>query len=101
MSRQFQFPAVPAAIPDGIGALTGLTNLQLIGNGQVPGGSLPSSFTNLTSMSTLHLESTGMNALPDNIFSSLKNVHSLTLVKNNNFGGGLPSTINGLSLQGL
>ena len=34
---QLTFPAVPASIPSELGDLSGLQNLQVIGNGAVPG----------------------------------------------------------------
>ncbi|TDL23116.1 L domain-like protein [Rickenella mellea] len=98
---QLTFPGVPAAIPQEVGSLAGLQNFQVIGNNAVPGGSLPSTFTNITSLATLHLESTGMSALPDGLFSSLKKVTTLALLKNQQFGGALPSSVTQLSLQSL
>ncbi len=35
--RQLSFPAVPAKIPDEVTALAGLTNLQIIGDTNIPG----------------------------------------------------------------
>ncbi|OBZ69551.1 LRR receptor-like serine/threonine-protein kinase GSO2 [Grifola frondosa] len=64
-------------------------------------GALPSSFISLTSLSTLHLESTAISALPDSLFSSLNKVATLTLVRNTQMGAALPSSLSGLSLQNL
>ncbi|KAI0795134.1 hypothetical protein C8Q75DRAFT_749069 [Abortiporus biennis] len=100
-SLTLTFPAVPVSVPDEIGALTGLQALHIIGNSATPSGSLPSSFTSLTSLSTLHLESTSITALSDNFFSTLKKLTTLELVKNSQMTGNLPSSINGLSLQNL
>ncbi|CAL1711568.1 unnamed protein product [Somion occarium] len=95
------FPAVPATLPNEIGALTGLTSLHVIGNSNIPGGSLPSSFTSLKSMTLLHLESTAITALPDNVFSSLDQVTTVELVKNGQMGNDLPSSVTSLPLQNL
>ncbi|KAH8115291.1 L domain-like protein [Phellopilus nigrolimitatus] len=101
-SLQLTFPAVPTAIPSGIGALTGLQTLQIIGDGTVPAGSLPSAFSNLTALTSLHLESTALGALPDALFTSgaLSKVTALTLVKNANSGGALPN-VGRLALKSL
>ena len=63
-------------------------------------GALPSSFCNLTSLSNLHLEATAITALPNNLFSSLKAITTLTLVRNPMMGS-LPSTLTQLSLKNL
>ena len=42
-----------------------------------------------------------MNALPDDLFSSLRSVSTLLLSENDNFNGGLPSTIGQSSLRSL
>ncbi|OAX42823.1 RNI-like protein [Rhizopogon vinicolor AM-OR11-026] len=95
------FPGVPATLPSELGALTGLESLQVIGGDSIPAGALPSSFTNLTSLSNLHLEATAITALPSNLFSSLKAVTTLTLVRNTMMGSSLPSTLTQLPLQNL
>ncbi|KAL6305148.1 hypothetical protein BKA93DRAFT_731519 [Sparassis latifolia] len=100
-SLQLTFPSVPAALPSEIGGLTGLQSLQITGDTTTPAGSLPSSFTSLTALSTLNFESTAISALPDNLFSSLKKVTTITLVRNRNMGSVLPSSVTGLSLQNL
>ncbi|KAG1739091.1 L domain-like protein [Suillus paluster] len=98
---QLTFPGVPATLPNELGALTGLQTLQVIGGNSIPAGSLPSSFTNLTSLSNLHIEATAITALPDNLFSSLKAVTTFTLVRNPMMGTSLPSTLTKLPLQNL
>ncbi|KDQ56386.1 hypothetical protein JAAARDRAFT_36554 [Jaapia argillacea MUCL 33604] len=98
---QLTFPGVPNSLPNELGALTGLQNLQVIGNNALPGGSLPTSFTNLTSLSTLHLESTSLTALPENLFSSLNNIKTLALIDNAGMGGPLPSSLLSTSLTSL
>lgn len=95
------FPAVPSIIPSELGGLTGLQSLKFVGNGQVPAGDFPTSMKRLSALTTLHLESTGMNALPDDLFSSLRSVSTLLLSENDNFNGGLPSTIGQSSLRSL
>ncbi|EPQ55290.1 L domain-like protein [Gloeophyllum trabeum ATCC 11539] len=100
-SLQLTFPAVPTLLPEELGSLTGLQSLSVIGNSAVPSGSLPNSFTNLTSLTTLHLESTALAALPDSLFSTLKKVTALTLIKNAQMGSNLPSSLAQLSLQSL
>jgi hypothetical protein len=91
---QLTFPGVPAALPTEIGGLTGLRSLQVIGDGVVPGGSVPASFaTNLTGVTTLHLESTALAALPDDLFVGMKNMGTLQLIKNGAMGSTLPSSL--------
>ncbi|KAI5121455.1 hypothetical protein M0805_009563 [Coniferiporia weirii] len=97
---ELTFPAVPSVIPSGIGALTSLETLQIIGGGATPAGSLPDSFTNLTVLTTLHLESTGLSALPSTLFASLSSITTLVLVKNAAFGGSLPD-VSALELGSL
>ena len=67
----------------------------------MPAGDFPTSMKRLSALTTLHLESTGMNALPDDLFSSLRSVSTLLLSENDNFNGGLPSTIGQSSLRSL
>ncbi|KAH9889384.1 L domain-like protein [Cubamyces lactineus] len=98
---QLSFPAVPAGIPDEIGGLTGLTNLQIIGDTNVPGGSLPSSFSQLTSLTALDIESTALEALGDAPFSSSSKLTTLTLVKNAQMSNELPSSLFNVPLQNL
>ncbi|KAI8978307.1 hypothetical protein BD414DRAFT_150920 [Trametes punicea] len=100
-SLQLSFPAVPASIPSELGGLTGLTNLQVVGDTNVPGGSLPSSFSQLTSLADLDLESTALTSLDADLFSSLSKVTTLTLVKNTKMGVELPSSLFNLPLQNL
>ncbi|KAH9919068.1 RNI-like protein [Amylocystis lapponica] len=100
-SLELTFPGVPATLPDELGGLTGLQTLKVVGDTTVPAGALPSSFTSLTALSTLDIESTAITAFPDALFSSLKRVATLTLVKNSKMGGSLPSSLAGLSLQNL
>lgn len=114
------FPDVPSVIPDGISALSTMQTLKITGGNSLPGecyalevnllrikylcegGSLPSSFSNLTSLKSLDLESTGLSALPSNLFSSgaISGLTSLTLVKNTGFEGSLPD-LSALSLSSL
>ena len=64
-------------------------------------GPLPSSFSSLTSLNVLHLESTAVTALPNNLFSSLAQLTTLELVKNSQMGNSLPSSLDTLKLQNL
>ncbi|KAH7907348.1 RNI-like protein [Hygrophoropsis aurantiaca] len=98
-SLQLTFPGVPATLPNELGSLTGLESLQVIGGNSIPAGALPSSFTNLTAISNLRLQATAITSLPDNLFSYLKAVTTLTLVNNPKMGTSLPSTLPQLSLQ--
>ncbi|KAI9062457.1 L domain-like protein [Trametes sanguinea] len=100
-SLQLSFPSVPASMPDELGGLSGLTSLQVIGDTNVPGGSLPSSFAQLTALSNLDLESTAITSMNDTLFSSLSKVTTLTLVKNAKMGNELPSSLFSLPLQNL
>ncbi|KAI0645154.1 L domain-like protein [Trametes meyenii] len=100
-SLQLSFPSVPANIPNEIGGLTGLTTLQVVGDTNVPGGSLPPSFTQLTALTNLDLESTGVTTFDANLFSSLKKLTTLTLVKNSKMGTELPTSLFGINLQNL
>jgi len=100
-SLQFTFPNVPVVFPDGIGALTGLQSLQVIGNNALPAGSLPASMMNLSSLSNLHIESTAITSLPDDIFSSLSKILTLALIKNGKMGPNLPSSLNTTFIQNL
>ncbi|KAL4071266.1 hypothetical protein V8B97DRAFT_1962190 [Scleroderma yunnanense] len=98
-SLQLTYPGVPATLPNEIGALTGIQTLQVIGGNTIPAGSLPTSFTNLTAMTSLHLESTAITALPDTLFSfpGLVNVSNLVLVRNSKMGTSLPSSVTKLT----
>ncbi|KAI0326328.1 L domain-like protein [Cubamyces sp. BRFM 1775] len=98
---QLSFPAVPAGIPDEIGGLTGLTSLQIIGDTNTPGGSLPSSFSQLTSLSALDIESTALEPLDNGVFGSLGKLITLTLVKNSQMSSELPSSLFSIPLQNL
>lgn len=116
--RSLTFPGVPADLPNELGALDGLESLAVVGNSAIPGtsllsrlvldaypafaaGTLPSNFTTWTSLNTLHLESTAITSVPDNIFSVAKTLSTLTLVKNNQMSNNLPSSIASSSLQSL
>jgi len=70
------------------------------GDGSSPAGVLPDSFRNLTSLTTLHLQSTAITTIPNDLFSLLTKVTDLTLIANGNFAGDLTS-ITSLSLQSL
>ncbi|KAG6331754.1 hypothetical protein ID866_7335 [Astraeus odoratus] len=103
-SLKLTYPGVPATVPNEIGALTDLQSLTVIGGNTIPAGSLPSSFINLTAITTLHLESTAITALPDALFSSpgLTNVSTLALLRNSEMGMALPSSVTSLTrLQSL
>ncbi|GJE91357.1 L domain-like protein [Phanerochaete sordida] len=100
-SLSLTFPGVPAALPNELGALSGLQSLTVVGNSVIPAGSLPSNFTAWTSLGTLHLESTAITSVPDNIFSVAKSLSTLTLVKNGQMSTNLPSSITSSSLQNL
>ncbi|KAL5504666.1 hypothetical protein ACEPAH_7329 [Sanghuangporus vaninii] len=101
-SLEMVFPAVPSVIPSGIGALSFLQSLQIIGGNSSPAGALPDSFANLTSLTSLHLESTALSPFPSTLFQKgqLDGLTSLTLVKNSGFAGQLPD-VSGLDLQSL
>ncbi|PAV24239.1 hypothetical protein PNOK_0130700 [Pyrrhoderma noxium] len=101
-SLELTFPNVPSIIPSGIGALTALQTLKVTGDGNIPAGSLPDSFTNLTSIQSLDIESTAIDALPSNLFSSgsLESLTSLSFVKNPNLGNSV-TNIGNLRLQTL
>ncbi|TCD65564.1 hypothetical protein EIP91_002484 [Steccherinum ochraceum] len=99
-SLTLTFPAVPALIPNEVGALTGLQSLHVIGNSAIPAGALPNNFTSLASLGTIHLESTAITALPD-IFGSFNKLATLELIKNSKMGNTLPNSLTGLSLQNL
>lgn len=117
--RSLTFPGVPSSLPNELGALDGLQSLSVVGNSAVPGvyimfgdrihlltiplsaGSLPGSFTSWTSLNTLHLESTAMTSLPDNLLTVAPKLSTLTLVKNGQMGNNLPSSITSSSLQNL
>ncbi|KAG1854206.1 L domain-like protein [Suillus subalutaceus] len=98
---QLTFPGVPATLPNELGALTGLESFQVIGGNSIPAGALPSSFANLTILSNLHIEATSITQLPDNIFSSLTAITTLTLIRNPTMGSSLPSSLTQLPLQNL
>ncbi|KIK39168.1 hypothetical protein CY34DRAFT_808597 [Suillus luteus UH-Slu-Lm8-n1] len=98
---QLTFPGVPSSLPNELGALTGLKSLQVIGGNSIPAGALPSSFTNLTDLSNLHIEATSITQLPDNLFSSLTAITTLTLIRNPTMGSSLPSSLTQLPLQNL
>ncbi|KIK22312.1 hypothetical protein PISMIDRAFT_504008 [Pisolithus microcarpus 441] len=98
-SLALTYPGVPATLPNEIGALSDLQTLTVVGGNTVPAGSLPDSFVNLTAMTTLHLESTAITALPDTLFSSpgLTNISTLALLRNSKMGISLPSSITKLT----
>jgi len=98
-SLQLAAPSVPALIPTEIGALSQLQSLQVIGDSFSPAGALPDSFRNLTSLTTLHLESTAITTIPTGLFSLLTKVTDLTLIANEEFTGDLALT--SLPLQSL
>ena len=64
-------------------------------------GDLPTSFGSLSALNTLHLESTAINTLPSILFSSLKQLSTLVLVKNGNMTGDMTSGIASLPLVNL
>ena len=94
------FPSVPALIPAEIAGLSQLQSLQVTGDGNSPAGAIPDSFRNLTSLTTLHLESTAITTIPNDLFSLLTKVTDLTLIANEKFAGDLTSITN-LPLQRL
>ena len=67
----------------------------------LPGGSLPGNLSSWSELTTLDIESTGMTPLPDDLFTSLGNLATMTLVKNAQMGNNLPSSITKSSLQNL
>ncbi|KAI6148341.1 RNI-like protein [Pisolithus tinctorius] len=98
-SLALTYPGVPATLPNEIGALSDLQVLTVVGGNTIPAGSLPESFVNLTAMTTLHLESTAITALPDTLFSSpgLTNISTLALLRNSDMGTSLPTSITELT----
>ncbi|KAJ3553680.1 hypothetical protein NM688_g3481 [Phlebia brevispora] len=100
-SLTLTFPGVPSLLPNELTALEDLQSLTVIGNSASPAGSLPSNFSSWTTLSTLHLESTSITSLPDNLFAALSKMTTLTLVKNGQMGNNLPSSVTGSSLQNL
>jgi hypothetical protein len=99
-SLTLTFPAVPALIPTEIAVFSQLQSLQVTGDGNSPAGALPDSFRNLTSLTALHLESTAITTIPNDLFSLLTKVTELTLIANGKFAGDLTS-ITSLPLQRL
>jgi len=91
---------VPALIPTEISAFSQLQSLQVVGDGNYPAGAVPDSFRNLTSLTTLHLESTAITTLPNDLFSLLTKVTDLTLIANGQFAGNLTSVVS-LPLKSL
>lgn len=109
-------------LPNEIGGLSTLQTLEVIGGNTIPGmilfptdpsysqsfphvaGSLPSSFTNLTSLTSLHLEATSIIAFPNSLFASpgLTRLSTLALVRNSQMGSALPTSLTSLTgLQNL
>ncbi|KAI0691490.1 hypothetical protein BC835DRAFT_1307454 [Cytidiella melzeri] len=100
-SLSLTFPGVPSILPNDLGALSGLQSFSIVGNGESPAGSLPSNFTTFASLTNLHLESTSLESLPDNLFSSMSKITTVTLIKNSQMGNALPSSITSSSLQNI
>ncbi|KZO89702.1 RNI-like protein [Calocera viscosa TUFC12733] len=96
------FPAVPQTLSEGsMSGMVGMQMLQITGNGLVPTGSIPQSLLQLSNLVTLHLQTTGLAALPDNAFDALKALQQLTLAGNSNLGKTLPSSVTELPLTSL
>lgn len=72
----------------------------MTGDGNSPAGAIPDSFSNLTFLTSLHLESTAITTIPNDLFSLLTKVTDLALIANGNFVGDLTS-ITTLPLQSL
>lgn len=100
-SLQLTTPSVPSVLPPSLSFLNALTSLSVIGDTQNPSGTLPQAYANLTSLSTLHLESTNLQGELTDIFSGTKGLKTLQLVKNTGMGGTLPNGVFGSSLQNL
>ncbi|KAN0081348.1 hypothetical protein V8E55_008972 [Tylopilus felleus] len=103
-SLQLTYPGVPATFPNEIGGLNSLQTLEVIGGNAIPAGSLPSSLTNLTSLTSLHLEATSITTLPNSLFTSpgLTRLSNLALVRNSQMGSALPTSLTSLiGLQNL
>ncbi|KZT61142.1 hypothetical protein CALCODRAFT_491530 [Calocera cornea HHB12733] len=99
---QMTFPAVPQALSEAsMSGMVGMQSLQITGNGQLPAGGLPQSLLQLTSLVTLHLQTTGLTQLSDNAFDALKALQQLTLAGNSNLGKTLPSSVSQLPLTSL
>ncbi|KDQ20105.1 hypothetical protein BOTBODRAFT_102072 [Botryobasidium botryosum FD-172 SS1] len=96
------FPAVPASLPTDLTSLIGLQNLQVVGDRNVPAGTIPDGLLSLPSLNTLHLESTAIQGpLPDNAFNKSSKLTSVTLVKNAQLGQTVPTGLFSLPLQTL
>lgn len=93
-----QFPSVPSVITDGIGALTAMQSLKIIGGNGIPAGSVPDAFANLASLTSLDLEDTALTSFVLN--GSLSGLTSLTLVKNTAMDVIIPD-VDSLKLQSL
>ncbi|KZV89426.1 L domain-like protein [Exidia glandulosa HHB12029] len=101
-SVEMVFPAVPATIPDEMGALTSLLNITLIGNGAVPSGALPNSLARATELTTLHLERTALTGpLDDVLLAGWPSLRTLELISNSKMGTTLPYYIGQNSLETL
>ncbi|KAI0262235.1 hypothetical protein BC834DRAFT_959004 [Gloeopeniophorella convolvens] len=96
-SLQLSFPAVPASLPAEFTNLTALETLEISGDGNSPAGPFPGTFGALTKLSSLHLESTALGALPD----TLQNLSALTLVRNTQLGITLPPSAGSGNLRTL
>ncbi|KAI9511457.1 hypothetical protein F5148DRAFT_1170625 [Russula earlei] len=96
-SLQLTSPAIPASLPAQFTNLTELESLEIVGDGTSPAGSFPTSFGDLTKLTTLHFENTALGALPD----TLQTLSALTLVRNAQVGPSLPPSIASGALRSL
>lgn len=96
------FPGVPATLPTSLSSLIGLQNVQITGDSNIPSGAVKTGgLLSLPSLQSIHIESTGLSDLPDDVFANSSNLTSLTLARNANLGQSLPSSLLNLPLQSL
>lgn len=92
--RSMIYPAVPAVLDDTFGHLVGLKSFKLIGNNDMPTGSIPSSLFTLSNLTNIDIQSTSLTSLPERSFDSLTSLNSILLSSNAKLGSSLPSLKN-------
>lgn len=96
------FPGVPATLPTSLSSLIGLQTLEITGDSNVPAGNVVTGgVLSLPSLQSLHLESTALVGMPDDLFGSSANLSTITLARNAKLGQALPSSLYNLSLSSL
>lgn len=96
LSSTLTAPAVPSSLPATFSLLgSSLSSLTITGDGLLPSGPLFSSlWPEFKTLKTLHLESTGLQAvLPDDLFDLLDQLESYTLINNAGLSNLLPESI--------